>query len=463
MEKSTAGIRKFGVGLLAALLLELFIPAPVQKASAVSWAYLQTLKFRKADKYFFTNMDCSFSVNIETVSPDKVAVSVNDVPEHVSFVSMKKETYIPSATASSDQYGTTIILAFRFDKPGSYQIRALDLRVDQTYSRIAFEPVYVYENPRSVKPQASISFSDPAYSTSSKKITVQAGKHLEFTLSVKYAIQIESFAWSIPQDSLFTEVKRYEITQSENAGNDFSPDAVPVATFDWQPLKEGDYEFPSFDIIATSFGGIKHNVSVPEYKVHVEPGVVEQSSAPESALYAYAFAEPAKKESEEKSAVVTTAELENLLELHQKERHSFPVISKAAKERRQAEINLGLSPSSWAASVPLLILLWALTAITMAATILLFVLKKIPWAATILATGVFFLVTSIFYAHRASLSTAIFKGGGISTIPEESCTPGGSVPTGTTVQIVRKAGGWLYIKSNDTYGWVPESSVMLIK
>ncbi|MBO4319030.1 MAG: hypothetical protein J5857_01000, partial [Treponema sp.] len=106
MEKPAAGNRKLGIGLLVLFIIMLLPVYRAQKADALSWAYVQSLRFKKVEKYFYTATDCSFSLTIENVPPEKVIVSVNDVPEGVSFVGSNKITYMPYTNASSEQYGT---------------------------------------------------------------------------------------------------------------------------------------------------------------------------------------------------------------------------------------------------------------------------------------------------------------------------------------------------------------------
>ena len=168
MEKSAAKTRRFCIGLLAFVLLETAsILAPQKSFGAVSWQYLQGLRLRKTEKYFFTANECSFAVNIENVSPDKISAAINDLPQGASFVRQRKENYI-SSVGTSESYGTRLIMTFKFDAPGSYQFRAIDVQVDTWWAHIPFESVYVYENPSTAKPKISITFDDSRFTAASR-------------------------------------------------------------------------------------------------------------------------------------------------------------------------------------------------------------------------------------------------------------------------------------------------------
>ncbi len=465
MEKSSARIRKFWIGLLI-LLAQLSGVLCIQKASgAATWQYLQSLRFKKAEKYFFTATDCSFSVNIENITPDKITVAVNDVPQNSSFISMRKETYIPSSNASSDQYGTKIILTFRFNEPGAYQIKAVDVKADIYYCRIPIESVYVYENPSIVHPRIFVTFEDQRYAsaTPSRSIDASAGDHIRFTLFIRYATQIVDFYWSIPENSLFTEVERFDITRQSVNTTEFSPDSVPIATFDWQPLKQGSYKFPDFTVTAISFGGIRQSVAVPSYKVKVGPKASKPAVKKESEIFSYAFSENPAQTTPEAEVAPIHVDTEELLQLHKKERYSVPFTSSARKERQEAEKKAGLNPSQNEPNIPLLIIIWVIFIVVLAGTVIFFLLHKIPAAATCFVSAIIILISAVIYSRWASTKTAVFKGGEINSIPEDENSSGVFVIPGTVIRIERESGRWVYIRCNDTYGWVRKDSLLEIR
>ena len=124
MEKPAAEFRKFFRRLLILFLTvvtctELFAKSP-------SWEYIRSLRFKKAQKYTFTQSDSSFYLDIKDVRPENVQVSVNALPEGVSFISSKKEFLMPSEENGGDfETGTHLVMWFKFSKTGHYRIRPL--------------------------------------------------------------------------------------------------------------------------------------------------------------------------------------------------------------------------------------------------------------------------------------------------------------------------------------------------
>ena len=463
MEKPAAGNRKFGIGLLVLLLISSLSGFRIQKAEALSWAYVQSLRFKKVENYFFTDTECSFTLNIENVSPEKVTVSVNDVPDGVSFEGWNKITYMPYSNASSDQYGTTLTLSFKFAEPGWYQIKAIDVRIDETYAKIPVEAVEVFENPSTVRPKISLSFDETKVQVSGKTVKVNANEHIVFKMYIQYAIQVLKFDWARPEDSVFKELDYYDISDKVVVG-EFSPEKIPIAVFDWQPLKTGTYDFPEFDIVATSFGGIRYDVESPSYKIEVleaTEAYVEEEK--DSGVFAYAFVSPPSAQEDVKEKTAEDVPVDKLFDLYTRERHSIVLFSSAYNERLALEEELGLSSLKHMPSVPLFVLVWILCTVSLVATIVLFILKKIPHAALCAVLFVLLLTLGVLNGHQISKKYGVYQGGEIYSIPEDTGGSGVDMPEGSVVLVKHSTAGWLYVVFNDTYGWVPETTVRMIK
>ena len=465
MEKPAAGFRKFGIGLLALLLVQILPAFRLTGANAISWAYVQSLRFRKVESYFYTATDCSFTLNIENVPPEKVTVSVNDVPEGVSYVGASKIAYMPYSSDSGEQYGTTLTISFQFDSKGFYQIKAIDVRIDETYAKIPVEAVEVYENPNTVRPEISPDFIDnPNIQVSGKTIKVMnANEHIVFRMNIQYAIQVLKFEWDLPEDSLFKQLGYTDLSEKVDAGK-FTPEKIPIAIFDWQPLKPGTYEFPKFDVIATSYGGIRYEVKSPEYKVEVLEGAVQPlTDDQDKGVFAYAFVSPPAGEETVQQKKLGAVPIDRLYELYTKERHSIVLFSSAHNERLALEEELGLSSLKHVPSMPLFILVWILCAASLAAVIVLFILKRIPHAAAFAVLFILLLTSGILYGHQVAKKYGLYEGGEIYSIPENAGGSGINMPEGSSVLVKHKAAGWLYVVFNDTYGWVPEDTVRMIQ
>ena len=434
-----------------------------------SWQNVQSLHFKKSKEYFFTDEESIFSVDIEGVEPEDVNVFVNDVPKNVSFVSSKKELFVgPSDNPLDDMRRVTHLeIVFQFTEPGVFHISPIDVRVSGMYNRLNLDTVLVYENPNTVQPQIYLEFEDPAFNAAGKNLSANVGDHVVFMMYIRYAVQILNFSWEIPENSLFDDVKRFPITEGNSRGTQFSPAAIPVAKFDWQPLSEGNFTLPAIHITAITYGNKKVDVKFPEYKVSVSKKKESQYAPEQDGVFGYAFstpfADPATTDSKQKANV----DLTRLLDLHQKERHSFHFLSSAYKERRAAEDEYGISHAEIEISVPGFITVCIATALLIVLTTILLLSRKFREHKKLLVfcvtLTIALAVTSICMWIKVNKSYGLFKGGSINPIPEINVHSSASIPRGNVVQIEKRTNGWLYIRYHETYGWVMESEVLPIK
>lgn len=462
MEKSAERIRK----IIAGLLILAATSCLSLSAKAVSWAYLWGMRFRPTQDTLFTENDNSFFVEIENVTPDSVQISVNSLPPNVSFVSSKKETVlIPRDEAFGGGYttGTRIILWMRFAKTGSYRIKPIDLTIDGGFYQIPFESVEIFQNPRFIHPEINVVFQNQTLESSKKGkfMKINSGDHVVFTVTARYMESIQNIFWNIPEDSIFKKIKDYEF--SFPAGDSrFVTQFQPVATFDWQPLSEGDLRLPEIFIAATSYNGSVEDIPCPIF--NFKAGKAEQiiQEAREENPFVYAFYETEKSFESKKNIEASPQDISRLVELHIRERHSFP-FSSVVDERKAAELELGLPCDYHEPSLMVLLAMVALLTAVFAATIFFVVVRKKTETAIFVSLLIFFSVFTGIYGVRVNSSHGVFTGGVMNPIPEENLMTGVTIQAGSVVSIIRSAGDWMYIRHNDTYGWIPSKSVCLIK
>jgi hypothetical protein len=340
--------------------------------------------------------------------------------------------------------------------------------VNGMFLRLKFENVEVFENPRFILPNISVEFENENLTFTGRnrnQLTVNAGEHIVFTLYAQYSVMINGFSWNIPEDSLFKQLRTYDSfkTLYESSNSEFTTEKFPLATFDWQPLVKGTYSLPEFIITSTAYNGSRYDLELPSYTFKVISPKAKPVQIQEKSVFAYAFSEPVKENSTEEKIVCSEADLLNLLELHKKERYSIPFLSSVSQERKEAELKLGLNPQKTEPSIPLCVILISLTCIFLFLLILFLVLKKYSLVIVFSVFFAAFFVFSCVNTVKINKKLAIYKGGYISPIPEESVTKGVLIRQGNVVTIEKKAGKWNYIKHNDTYGWIQDENLYLIK
>ncbi|MCI5523025.1 MAG: hypothetical protein MR449_02695 [Spirochaetia bacterium] len=460
MEKSTEKKPVFIFRLLVLFLLT-FCSSEIF-AKRASYEYVRSLKFLKGQEYFFTLSDCTFYLDIKNVLPENVTVYVNSLPENVSFVSSKKEVLLPEPD-SDDDIGTHIVMHLNFAKPGTYKIKSIDVIVNGIFYRLPFETVQVYENPRNLMPELSVEFDDETQ-VKKNKASVLAGENVEFTVYAKYAVQITNISWTLPKDSLFKETLRYDFAESSNLKSDFSDQKIPVISFSWQPLVSGKFSFPEIKIIALAYNGSHMEIKTPDYEFSVGKNEIKKED--ESAAgknFENSFRENFPVENKSENTAMSFEELYNLVSLRNKERHSFPFFNKYRKERILVEEKFALENYENETSVVAVIILAVMSILLFAVSVFMIVTKKTY--GTFICSFAFLLVftATVICGIKCSEKHGIFKGGVIRPIPEKNVSSAAELKSGSLVCVQSEAGKWLYVKHNETYGWILKDDMYEIK
>lgn len=463
MEKFAAAKHRFIPGLLTALFLLFFCAPRLAAKNYATYEYVRSLSFMKADEYFFTASECTYYLDIKYVSPENVIVYVNNLPAHVSLISCKKEVLLPDPDTDDDP-GTHVIMKLSFSQPGSYKINSIDVIVKGSYYRLPFERVEVMENPRYLMPALSVDFDENHPVSAKNVVTAKVGEHLNFTLNIRYAVQVTNISWIVPENSLFRELESFEASDSTVVRSEFSPDTLPLISFDWQPLKAGRYEFPQVSIVASSYSGSLTELELPPvtFRVVENPQQELPVEDEKKAAYAYAFDDQWSEDVEAFIEMEPYAVME-LHKLRGRERHSFPLLNGVREERLRLERKYDLKNIEDETSLPFTIILCIFSFIILVLSVLLFVIKKYFTASAVLVAGLVFSVLSMILLFSTSAHHGIFKGGTLRPVPEISVMASSHLKAGTLVTVKQRAADWLYIRHNETYGWIPADSVLEVK
>lgn len=481
MEKSRIKFRKYGQRLLKIFLPILFANFISSAfARTPSWDELRRLSFVQGSDYFFTESDCPFYLDIYDVRPENVQVAVNYLPENVSFVSSKKEVLMSSSSNGQYASGTRLIVYFKFSKAGRYHLRPVDVVINGGFYRLSFQSVQVFENPKFILPKLSIQFENEKFTPTRRNpnhFSATAGEHIIFTVYVQYAVRIDNFAWTIPENSLFKQIKQYDsLSQINSSQSEFSPELYPVVSFDWQPLTSGKFELPSIYLQATAYNGSRYDLenSVYTFDVKSPPSSARNNASQTNSnlsenqenqeeIFSYAFEKPYEEELSQNKLICSQDDLYELLELRQKERRSLPKISKAAKMRVEKENQLGLNSENSEASIPLFLIFVSISIILLIAFVILFIFKRNQLGAVCACLFAIMAASSIIYGSKLTKTYVIYMGGTLSPIPEQNVSSGVNLQSGSLAMLVQKAGDWVYIKHNETYGWVLKDNILIVK
>lgn len=450
------------VGLLAVLLLSSLFSHAFAAPSHAS--YLRSRMFKCQDEYVFSSTNTVFAVDIAYLPPEEISVYLNSIPNNVELVSIKKVTYIPPSSAGQG-YGTHVEITVRFLSTGDVKLFAADLETKEGFFKIPFQSVHVWANMQILKPELSVSVDGGRLEGA---VQSSVASHIGYTVRVKYASAVKSISYDIPENSIFVERERL-VSPDDGQGQavDFFPDFKDVARYDWQPLQAGDFELPPVKVVVQAYNGNVVVLPFPSIKVHVEqkeagaPAVLSPSDSLPGTL-ADAFAEsPVAADEEGVPRSVDDAQL--LAELYGRELASFPFFTSTLERRQELEGRLGLDVRPPIPRRPVLIVLLLLVASSLVLFLVLLLQRSFARAAFVLVIILLFAVSALIYGGRLSHDLAVSKGGILYPIPETSVSLGASLPTASVVSILKKTGSWYYVSFNDTNGWIPAESVILVR
>ncbi len=444
-------------------LFELFLPHLFSQ-QRLALSVIRTLSVKPVNDINFSGTDCAFELKIPYTKSDFVQAQIPDLPSGVNFVSLRRSEY------SDKEVGTKIEIWLNFAEAKAYQLRSLQVYINNRLYYIPFSRIVISDNPKNMLPQLVVSFDNGVelvqqHRTKQKNpeaFTSYTGQTLIFTVYLQYAVQIISYDWKVPKNALFTELERYDITKGVFRNSEFSEEKIPVATFELEPLSKGRLYLPEFKIIATSYSGTRVELALPDSYINVLEGKIEDSESKNENYFAYAFT---KKNTEvkrvEKNAVSEDV-CEEIANLRRKEREGMP-FGQSYKRRVEFEKENGILESS---AEPTKFSLWlclAASGLFLIMAVIFLVAKKIKCMlgfSTLLFCAV---VLSIVQFVRLSKDYAIFTGGSLSPVPEKSVDSVASIGSGKRVELEQKAGGWFFIEFGSTGGWILEDKVILIK
>lgn len=460
-----------GTGLLkktSVSFIIFFLASPLLFAKMPSAAQIRSLTVKSSSRYFFTAQENEYALEIPGIEPSQIQTDLYSLPSGVSLVSSKREEYV----SSEGERGTRIKMWFTFRDTGIAELPPLIMILGRKTYYIPFQKVEIYENPLLISPQASIEINSSSKTEKLKNgtrtVTVYAGEEIQFTLKLQFFVQLLQFDWKLPENSIFKEIKKYNVERGLENGSDFSAKSYPLAVFSWKPLVSGTYALPEMNIYATSYNGIRKKVILPPFVLKVLPSLQSDGVSKKietnglSNIYSNAFAEQNLETKTNENNEISMEDAQKLSEFYSKERNSiFP--SKNRKLREEFESSLGLEIQSGTGSRPLGIFLIIFTAVLFLISVLFFILKKFFRGFV----SLLFVAASLIFGVKEISSSVkkygIFSGGEVLAVPEEDTSSRRFESSGKKIEILEEAGNYYLVKSSELNGWVLKNSVFKIK
>ena len=223
--------------LTACVLFAIFVPSLC--FGIVSFAtLLRSLKIVPEQSFCFVGDTCNFVLEIPEYLPSRIDVTLQSAPDGVALLSLTKDGYSKDGVE-----GTRIVLTFKFSKKGTYKIPSLTTLVDWRFYSIPFQSITVYEDPRTLLPEVSVSVPK----------SVNALEPFTAKVSARFFSEILEVYSDLEENAI--------ITRSENTiplpfeRKEFTEDYAEVALYDLIPIEQGTLNVPSFHVLAKTYAG----------------------------------------------------------------------------------------------------------------------------------------------------------------------------------------------------------------
>ena len=453
--------RQFSLRLLTFFSILCLISLSPAFAEKLNWIQIKKLELTPATESVFVQQDLAFILTLPGVAPENIQTSLKKLPDSVQFLSSKRADFIDA----DRDIGTRLEFWFSFSEAGTITLPPLTLTISGYRYTIPFAPVVVNENPETVAPKMRIQFISGVNLEQDGTYSAVLGENIYFTVNLKYILQIAKLDWNLQKNSIFSEIKRFGITEGKPRGRELFSKEVPVVSFEWKPLVAGEWTLPEIKITAVRYNGSRALVEMPEIKVNVieaeKNTEIKKQISNDDDVFAYAFTENNNEIEEDINKVLNKEQCKTLAELRSKERHSFP-FSKNRTTRFNYEKQFGITADTPEPSLNLLYLCLCFCLILTILSVVFIIYKKKIFILFLSLLCVVILI-SIASSSKLHSTYGIFTGGDLSPIPEESALVPQHENGGLRVRILEKTSTWSYIVFNETGGWVLNDSLFIIR
>ncbi len=415
---------------------------------------VENLSVKTKNALISAGEECEFELFIPDWEPDFVRTGTLNLPPEILFKSLKR------TKSPGKNLGTQIEFQLVFPKKGDYELPPFNVTIGGKNYSVPFEKITVKENPKNLFPRI-IAVTDGGFEfggdNNGRDFIAEAGKPVYFTIHVQNAAEFISLSWETPKDAVFSEVETYKIDEKDYA----SGERLPVARFEWIPLKPGKMPLPSIKVLTAAYSGARQEILLPEREIKIVPAKKETSETIGNNLFSRAF--ETSSDADEKNILlgISAADCAKLSELRSKERHSAMFFS-ARHERKIFEAALGIKNEKSERNVFILLLSAVAAFLSVFMFFVFLIMHKRPafivslFVSGVLCTAAACYAVSFFAVH------AIFLGTEIYSVPEKKSSFF-AYQSGKRVRIQNSANGWYYVLSEQGGGWISKDDVIVIK
>ncbi|MCR4741752.1 MAG: hypothetical protein K5866_02615 [Treponema sp.] len=417
------------------------------------------------DQKMYAKEDIKFEITIPKEKSVNIQVLNQDLPESVEIKTLRKTEYF------TGEGGTLIELWYRFETKGNYKLPILPIMIRGTRRYYSFPELVIEDDPANMSPRMVIKFENgQSVSTGiplpdKALFTQELGQPLKFTVYLQYSTQLMQFTWDIPQDSIFTQLKTYEITEIKYREKNYSNKLIPVADFEWTPLAKGKIQIPVIHFTATAYTGYRTELSSPQAYLEFTQEIEDQDLTLQTSedLFAQAFDQNFQPENLNIYAKITEDNCRSIAKMRSMEKHALIDYFKIKKGRADFEEQFGLPSEENELNLNLLYFSLS-SSIFFILAFILFLKKKRNIAVIIVS--VFLTCSVVLCTYSLVLSSkkyAISRGCQLYSIPESKANSASEISAGNRVIIKEETDNWYYVELGTISGWCKKDNLILIR
>lgn len=410
--------------------------------------------FKPVEEYVFAGEDTAFETTIYDMRPTDVLVTVQTLPENVTFVSSEKTEILDENGRS-----TRIRIVFHFDDVGKYNLPPIASRIRYGSYKLTITPVNVLYNPQTIQPIVKFSVLEPT-----NKLYYE-GEKIKLQLSTVFASNVYSYSTSLNEDSVF--YPESELTVLPLQIEKFSDTEYPIGIFEIIPLKNGKIEVPQVSVRVKTWSGIEKDCYSEKFVLDVKKALQKENSTSaltqsnskdkidslqETSVYI------SKKEDSKKYKTTVI----KIRELRLQERNKIFPFSQI-KQRRLLESECGLKNTQNELSKGIFYILLAVLMIFIILCLVFAILhKKTQLIIFITLSIIMFCVVGVFKIQLEK-DYALILHGEILSIPEETSSLNINLNSGFRVEVKGETKDWIFIKYGNSTGWIKRENLLFLK
>ena len=410
--------------------------------------------FTPVEEYVFAGEDTAFETVIYNMRPADVLVTVQTLPESVTFVSSDKTEILDENGRS-----TKIRIVLHFNEIGNFNLPPIASRIRYGSYRLSIKPVTVLHNPKTIQPIIKFSVIEPQ-----DKIYYE-GQRIKLQLSAIFASNVYSYTTSLNEDSVFYAKK--DIATLPFPVEKFSDTEYPISELEFIPLSSGKIQVPQVSVRVRTWNGIeKESISEPlvlNVKKAVKSETVENFSntVETSAISKIDSSEKVLKDVDSFDFSKNKELIEKIKELRIKEKNKLFPFS-IIKERKEIESQCDLKNTQNELSNVVFYMLLGLFVLCSILFIIFAVLrKKITMIIFVLISFILLVITTV-YKVQLNKDYALILQGEVLSIPEENSSLNIKLNSGYRVEVKGETKEWIFIEYENSTGWIKRENLLFI-